>query len=167
MLERYHEKMVDGTPQNLYSEKSGGCYVEIFKMFFAWRAWTTFSDLQMYVCLGSIGVRQGVAMDSLNLHPGPPCPTLLCPAGGPPLKRLYAQFSNRLLSLWTPHIVRLWWECSPLFFQLRLSLLFFSCLEHVTQPPRPISSSDLSHGTQPVTAAFFWGSFYLCSFEGQ
>jgi hypothetical protein len=31
---------------------------------------------------GGIGVRQGVAMDSLNFYLGPPYPTLLCPAGG-------------------------------------------------------------------------------------
>jgi hypothetical protein len=35
----------------------------------------------------SVGMWQGVAMDSLKRHPGPPCPTLLRPAGGPPLKR--------------------------------------------------------------------------------
>jgi hypothetical protein len=33
-----------------------------------------------------MGVWQGVAMDSLKYHWGPPCPTLLCPAGRPPLK---------------------------------------------------------------------------------
>jgi hypothetical protein len=31
-----------------------------------------------------MGVWQGVAMDSLKLHPVPPCLTLLCPARGPP-----------------------------------------------------------------------------------
>jgi hypothetical protein len=36
----------------------------------------------------AMGVCQGVAMDSLKFHPGPPCPTLPCPVGGPPLKRL-------------------------------------------------------------------------------
>jgi hypothetical protein len=30
-----------------------------------------------------IGIWQGVAMDSQKFHPGPPCPTLLRPAGGP------------------------------------------------------------------------------------
>jgi hypothetical protein len=29
-----------------------------------------------------------VAMDSLKFHPGPPCPTLLRPAGGPPARWL-------------------------------------------------------------------------------
>jgi hypothetical protein len=33
-----------------------------------------------------MGVWQGVAMDSLKLHRGPPCPTLLRPVSGPPLK---------------------------------------------------------------------------------
>jgi hypothetical protein len=37
MLERYPEKMVDGTPQNLYFEKSGGCVVVVGKFeFFMW-----------------------------------------------------------------------------------------------------------------------------------
>jgi hypothetical protein len=31
----------------------------------------------------SIGIWQGVAMNSPKFHSGPPCPTLLCPAGGP------------------------------------------------------------------------------------
>jgi hypothetical protein len=35
----------------------------------------------------NMGVRQGVAMDSLKYPSGLPCPTLLCPAGGTPLKR--------------------------------------------------------------------------------
>jgi hypothetical protein len=33
-----------------------------------------------------MGVWHGVAMDSLKFHPSLPCPTLLRPAGGPPLK---------------------------------------------------------------------------------
>jgi hypothetical protein len=44
-----------------------------------------------------IGLWQGVAMDSLKIHPGLLCPTLPCPVGGPPLKRP-----------WIPHAVRLW-----------------------------------------------------------
>jgi hypothetical protein len=31
----------------------------------------------MYGDKGHVGVWQGVAMDSLKFHPGPPCPTLL------------------------------------------------------------------------------------------
>jgi hypothetical protein len=31
-------------------------------------------------------------MDSLKFHPGPPCLTLLCPAGGPPHKQPYGCF---------------------------------------------------------------------------
>jgi hypothetical protein len=64
------------------------------------------------------GVWQGVAMDSLKFHPGPPCPTHLRPAGGPPLKRPYIRFRggppalrvvcSRLLPFWTPHAVRPW-----------------------------------------------------------
>jgi hypothetical protein len=34
-----------------------------------------------------MGVWQGVVMDSLKYYPGPHCPTLLRPAGGPPHKR--------------------------------------------------------------------------------
>jgi hypothetical protein len=34
----------------------------------------------------TIGVRQGVALDSLKFHSGSLCPTLLCFAGRPPLK---------------------------------------------------------------------------------
>jgi hypothetical protein len=40
----------------------------------------------MLTSLHVMGVWQGVAMDSLKFHPGLPCLTLLCPAGGPPLK---------------------------------------------------------------------------------
>jgi hypothetical protein len=64
-----------------------------------------------------LGVWQGVAMDFLKFHPGPLCPTLLCPAGGQPLKRSYSCFSSvapagqaacgHLLPPWTPRAVRL------------------------------------------------------------
>jgi hypothetical protein len=40
--------------------------------------------------VGTMGVKQGVAMDFLKFHPGLPCPTLLHPAGGPFLKPLTA-----------------------------------------------------------------------------
>jgi hypothetical protein len=43
-----------------------------------------------------IGVWQGVAMNSLKFHPGPPCHTLLCPVGGPHLKRAYSRFRGGL-----------------------------------------------------------------------
>jgi hypothetical protein len=56
-------------------------------------------------------------MDSLKFRPGPPCPTLLRPAGGLSLKRPYDRFRDgppaersaygRLLPFWTPHAVRL------------------------------------------------------------
>jgi hypothetical protein len=52
-----------------------------------------------------------------KVSPGPPCPTFLRPAGGPPLKWSYNCFRaalpaghaacGRLLPLWTPHAVRL------------------------------------------------------------
>jgi hypothetical protein len=56
-------------------------------------------------------------MDSLKFHSVPPCPTLLRPLGGPPLKRLYGCFRgdppagrvacSHLLPFRTPHAVRL------------------------------------------------------------
>jgi hypothetical protein len=52
-----------------------------------------------------------------SFNPGPSCPTLLRPAGGPTLKRAYGHFSGdllvgqaaggRLLLFWTPHAVHL------------------------------------------------------------
>jgi hypothetical protein len=52
-----------------------------------------------------IGLWQGVAMDSLKFHLGLLCPTLLHPAGGPPLKRPYSRFGgSRVLPLWTQDI---------------------------------------------------------------
>jgi hypothetical protein len=41
-----------------------------------------------------MGVWQGVAMNSLKFHPSLPYPTLLHPAGGPPLKRPYDSFKG-------------------------------------------------------------------------
>jgi hypothetical protein len=41
-----------------------------------------------------MGVWQGVAIDCLKFYPGPPCPPLLRPAGGPPLKRPYGRFRS-------------------------------------------------------------------------
>jgi hypothetical protein len=42
--------------------------------------------------VGIMDVWQGVAMDSLKFHPGPLCPTLLCPLGRSPLKWPYSRF---------------------------------------------------------------------------
>jgi hypothetical protein len=65
-----------------------------------------------------MGVWEGVAMDSLKFHLGLPCPTLVRPAGWPPLKRPYRHFKGGpptgwtacdcLPPPWTPHAVRLW-----------------------------------------------------------
>jgi hypothetical protein len=41
-----------------------------------------------------MGVWQGVAMDSLKFHLGPPCPTILCPVDGPPLKCSYGRLKG-------------------------------------------------------------------------
>jgi hypothetical protein len=67
--------------------------------------------------LKPMGVWQGVAMDSLMFHTGPPCHNLLRPVEEPPLKRPYDRFKDgppaeqaaygRLLPAWTPHAVRL------------------------------------------------------------
>jgi hypothetical protein len=56
-------------------------------------------------------------MDSLNFHSGLPCPTLLRPAGGAPLKRPVVRFRGspptgqaacgHLLPFWTSHAIRL------------------------------------------------------------
>jgi hypothetical protein len=65
-----------------------------------------------------MGVWQGVAMDSLKDHSGPPCLTLLRPVGGPPLRRPSSCFRGdptarraacgHLLPFWAPHAIRLW-----------------------------------------------------------
>jgi hypothetical protein len=69
--------------------------------------------IQEHICR-SMSVWQGVTMDSLNFNPSLPSPTLLRPAGGPPLKRHYGRFGggpkgqaacSRLLPFWTPHAV--------------------------------------------------------------
>jgi hypothetical protein len=49
---------------------------------------TTADILSLFATdLKCMDVWQGVAIDSLKFHPGLPCPTFPCPAGGPPLKR--------------------------------------------------------------------------------
>jgi hypothetical protein len=57
----------------------------------------------------NMGVWQEVAMDSLKFFSDLPCPTLLRPAGGPPLKRPYTGGAayGRLLPFWTLKGVRL------------------------------------------------------------
>jgi hypothetical protein len=76
-------------------------------------AWSTFQHGRM-------------AMDFLKFYPGPPCPSLVHPVAGPPLKRPHSLTAFRggppvgraacgcLLPLWTPHAVRLCfvrWVC--------------------------------------------------------
>jgi hypothetical protein len=66
---------------------------------------------------GFMGIWQSVAMDSLRFHLGSPCPTLLRPAGGPPMKRPHGCFRGdppirwaacgHLLPLWIPLAIRL------------------------------------------------------------
>jgi hypothetical protein len=43
-----------------------------------------------------MGAWQGVVMDVSKFHLGPLCPSLLRPAGEPPLKRLYGHFRRGL-----------------------------------------------------------------------
>jgi hypothetical protein len=84
-----------------------------------------------------IGVWQGVAMDSLKYHLGPPCLSFLRPAGGPPLKRTYSHFRGsppagravcgHPLPLWTPHAIRPWF--APPFSVLLSSFISLKCAE--------------------------------------
>jgi hypothetical protein len=78
-------------PQNLYSEKSGGCPTwPITCVVVQCRERGLGREFKV-----TMGIWEGVAMDSLKFHPGPPpCPTLLRPAGGPPLKLLYGCFKG-------------------------------------------------------------------------
>jgi hypothetical protein len=76
-----------------------------------------------------MGAWQGVAMDSLKFHPGPPCQTILHHADGPPLKWPQGRFRGslpaggvpcgRLLHFGIPHVV---WICL-------LTVFFFSSLQ--------------------------------------
>jgi hypothetical protein len=54
-----------------------------------------------------------MAMDYLKFHPGPPCPTLLRPAGRPPPERPYAR---SILPFWTPKATHLYFFDSPTQF---------------------------------------------------
>jgi hypothetical protein len=57
--------------------------------------WMASGGLEERTKMGKhMGVWQGVAMDSLKFHSGPLCPTLLCPAVGPPHKRPYSRFKG-------------------------------------------------------------------------
>jgi hypothetical protein len=66
--------------------------------------------LCMVLTFPSMGVWQGVTMESLKFHPGLPCPTLLRPVDGPHLKRPYSHFRRpaALLSSTLLDTVRLW-----------------------------------------------------------
>jgi hypothetical protein len=55
---------------------------------------TTFAWSFSFPSLVFISVWQGVARDSLNCHPGPLCPTLIHPVGGPSLKQPYSRFKG-------------------------------------------------------------------------
>jgi hypothetical protein len=84
--------------------------------------------------LQPIGVWQGVAMDSPKYHYGPPCPTLLCPAGEPSLTQPYGCFrGGRLVGWatcgylspsWTPHAIRL---CLQRLYSITHNCSHYSC----------------------------------------
>jgi hypothetical protein len=90
--------------------------------------------------VGILGVWQGMAMDSLKFHPGPPCPTLPRLAGEPTQKRPNGRFMGglaarrascgHLLPIWTPHAVRLCLTdgstLRPFLSSKHNKLLFFS-----------------------------------------
>jgi hypothetical protein len=79
-------------------------------------------------------------MNFLKFHLGPPCPTVLRPAGGPPLKQHFGHFRGgpptgqaacgRPLPLWTPHIVHLW---------MKTNLYLVSVLDGVKEIPKDSS----------------------------
>jgi hypothetical protein len=71
----------------------------------------------------SLGVWHGVAMGTLKFHPGQPRPTLLRPAGGPPLKRS-EMVGIRHLPLWAPHAVCLSLRCTLSFITTGRLYLF-------------------------------------------
>jgi len=52
-----------------------------------------------------MGVWQGLAMESLKFHPGLLCPTLVCPAGGPSLKRPCGHFRVACLQVGRPAVI--------------------------------------------------------------
>jgi hypothetical protein len=70
--------------------------------------------------MNAANIHGRMARGFLEYRYGPPCPALLRPAGGPPLKRPNSCFRGgppaeqaacgRLLSLWTPHAVRLCYQ---------------------------------------------------------
>jgi hypothetical protein len=106
---------------------------------------------------GSMGVWQGVAMDSLKYHQGPSCPTLLRPASGSLLKRPYSRFRDGLpagwaacgclLPLWTPHAVRLWKKVKPVFPRSHPGPFFWCQIRpHLnTEAKPPVSTCQVSH----------------------
>jgi hypothetical protein len=95
-----------------------------------------------------IGIRQEMAMNSLKFHLGPPCPTLLRPACRLFLKRPYGRFRvgpptglaacGHLLSLWTPHALRLWCLSDVSFFYF---LLFVKTLILVPRKAKSFRAS--------------------------
>jgi hypothetical protein len=62
--------------------------VFVFLFFDSFRSFLSFTQTKSRQKLvQTMGVWQGLAIDSLKFHPGPPYPTLLRPARGPHLKR--------------------------------------------------------------------------------
>jgi hypothetical protein len=73
----------------------------------------------------SMGLYHGVAMDFLEFHPDLPCPTLLLPAGRPPLKgcfrdgppaAIFYPFGHHTLYAYAHRPILLWLYLICLFF---------------------------------------------------
>jgi hypothetical protein len=113
----------------------------------------------------SMGVCQGVAVDSLKFHPCSLCPTLLRPAGGPLLKRPYGRLRGDPptgqvgcgyhLPFWTPHTVRLC-SCHSNDFRHSNSLVTEQAIEkrqqdHESDLPSTREAWAYGHGLPKVS----------------
>jgi hypothetical protein len=90
-------------------------------------------------CVKSMGVWQGVAMDSLKFHLGLPCPTLLRPVGRPPLKQSYHHCRDGLFAGWVAC------GCPLTFFTPRYSYRIVRILQlcGCQDPPSVLSAQHM------------------------